>query len=277
MKAITYERYGPPEVLRLQDVERPVPKAGEVLIAVRAASLNPLDWHLLRGSPYLVRLMGGLRRPKRTGLGVDVAGRVEAVGSGVTELQLGDEVFGSCRGALAEYACTAASALVRKPQNLTFEEAAAVPVAALTALQGLRDFGRLRPAQRVVINGAAGGVGTFAVQIAKWLGAEVTGVCSARNLELIRSLGADHAIDYARADFTRGGERYDAILDCIGNHPVSACRRALRPKGRYLLVGGQGGRAIGPFARAIAMLLLSPFVSQSLSLVMAKRKPATTF
>jgi NADPH:quinone reductase-like Zn-dependent oxidoreductase len=265
MKAAVYTGYGPPEVVQIVDIEKPLPKDGEVLIKVCAASLNPLDWHFLRGTPYLVRVMTGLRKPKDRGLGVDVAGQVEAVGGKVTQFKPGDEVFGACRGAFAEYACASQSALARKPANVTFEQAASVPVAAFTALQGLRDKGHIQPGQKVLINGAAGGVGTFAVQIAKWLGVEVTGVCSTRNLNMVRSIGADRVIDYTQEDFTKMGQRYDLFLDCVGNHSLSACRRVLNPKGTYVPVGGTADRwMIGPLARAIATLVLSWFVSQKL-------------
>ncbi len=239
MKAIVYHRYGSPDVLKCEEIERPTPKDDEVLVKVRAASLNPLDWHFMRGEPYFIRLMTGLRRPKFTRLGVDVAGRVEAVGRSVTWFEPGDEVFGGCRGAFAEYACARESELITKPEGVTFEQAACVNVAALTALQSLRDKGRVRPGQKVLINGAAGGVGTFAVQIAKWLGAEVTGVCSTRNVEMVRSIGADHVIDYTGEDFTEGGRRYDLILDCVGSHRLSALRRVLSPEGTYIAVGGR--------------------------------------
>ena len=247
-------------------MEKPVAADKEVLIEVRAASVNPLDWHLLRGTPYFLRLMAGLHKPKEARLGVDVAGQVEAVGSNVTQFKPGDAVFGSCRGAFAEYVCASESALVLKPANLTFEQAAAVPVAGFTALQGLRDKGRIRPGQKLLINGAAGGVGTFAVQIAKALGAEVTGVCSTRNLEMVRSLGADRVIDYTREDFTQSGQRYDLIFECVGNHSFLACRRVLNPKGIYIGCGGGGPEIkwmIAPLAGMIAAQVFSRFVSQS--------------
>ena len=212
MKAIVYHNYGSPDVLKLEEIERPTPGDDEVLIKVRAASVNPVD-RLYRGRPYLVRIKIGLSKPKDTRLGRDVSGVVEAVGTNVTQFKPGDEVFGTCSGALAEYACASESAFVMKPDNVTFEQAAAVPVAALTALQGLRDKGKIQSGQKVLINGAAGGVGTFAVQIAKSFGANVTGVCSTRNVELVRSLGADHVIDYTQEDFTRSGGEYDLLLD----------------------------------------------------------------
>ncbi len=271
MKAIVYHSYGPPDVLGCEDVERPTAGDDDVLLKVRAAAVNPLDWHFMRGAPYLVRLMTGLRKPKLTRLGADVAGEVEAVGRNVTRFKPGDEVFGACRGAFAEYACAAESALALKPDNVTFEQAAAVPVAAITALQGLRDKGHIQPGQKVLINGAAGGVGTFAVQIAKSFGAEVTGVCSTRNVDRVRSVGADQVLDYTREDFTQNGQRYDVIFDCIGNHTLSACRRVLTPKGIYIMVGGPTGRWIRPFDRSIQALVLSWFVSQSLVTAQTKR------
>ena len=246
-------------------MEKPVAADKEVLIKVRAASVNPLDWHFLRGTPYFLRLMAGLRKPKETRVCVDVAGQVEAVGSHVTQFKPGDAVFGSCRGAFAEYVCAAESALVLKPVHLTFEQAAAVPVAGFTALQGLRDKGKIRPGQKVLINGAAGGVGTFAVQIAKALGAEVTGVCSTRNLEMVRSIGADRVMDYTREDFTQSGQRYDLIFECVGNHSFLACRRALNPNGIYIGCGGGGPEIkwmIAPLAGMIAGQVFSRFVSQ---------------
>ena len=263
MKAIVYHNYGSPDVLRLEEIEKPVPNDNQVLVRVRAASVNPLDWHYMEGTPYFVRLLTGLRKPKDTRLGVDVAGQVEAVGRNVTQFKPGDEVFGACRGAFAEYACTSESALVMKPDNVTFEQAASVPVAALTALQGLRDKGQIQPGQKVLINGAAGGVGTFAVQIAKSFGADVTGVCSTRNVDMVRSIGADRVIDYTREDFTKSGQRYDLIFDCVGNHSLSACRRVLNPKGIYAYRSEDQRRwLIGPLARPIKALVLSRFVSQ---------------
>jgi NADPH:quinone reductase-like Zn-dependent oxidoreductase len=266
MKAAVYSRYGPPDVVQIEDVEKPVPKDNEVLIKVRAASVNPLDWHFMRGRPSLIRISAGLRKPTVTRLGVDVAGKIEAVGGKVTQFKPRDEVFGSCRGAFAEYVCAPESALVMKPDNATFEQAASVPVAAFTALQALRDRGKLQPGQRVLINGAAGGVGTFAVQIAKWLGAEVTGVCSTGNVEMVRSIGADRVIDYTREDLTRGAQDYDVIFDLVGNHSFSEYRRLLKPKGIHIPCGGGSpdGGVPGGLARFIKELLLSRFVSQKL-------------
>lgn len=263
MKAAVYSRYGPPDVVQIKEVEKPVPKDNEVLIKVHAASVNPLDWHFMRGTPYFVRIPAGLRKPKDTRLGVDVAGQIEEVGRNVTQFKPGDEVFGSCRGAFAEYASTSESALVIKPANVTFEQAAAVPVAAFTALQGLRDKGHIQPGHTVLINGAAGGVGTLAVQIAKSCGKNVTGVCSTRNVDMVRSIGADHVVDYTQEDFTKSGQRYDLFFDCVGNHSLSACRGVLTSQGIYIAVGGPSGRwMIGPLTRAITAPVLSRFVSQ---------------
>jgi NADPH:quinone reductase-like Zn-dependent oxidoreductase len=269
MKAIVYHQYGSPDVLRLEEIEKPTAGDNEVVIKVRAAALNPYDWHFMRGLPYLVRIIAGLRKPKVTRLGFDVAGEVEAVGRNVTQFKPGDAVFGGCAGALAgsfaEYACASESALARKPDNVTFGQAAAVPMGALTALQGLRDKGHIQPGHTVVVNGAAGGVGSFGVQIAKAFGAEVTGVCSTRNMEMVRSIGAGRVIDYTQEDFTDGGQRYDLILDTVGNRSLSACRRALNPKGILVMAGGQADRwMIGPLARAFWAGLLSRFGSQKL-------------
>ena len=285
LKAAFYTRYGPPEVIEIKDVEKPVPEDSEVLIEVRAASLNPLDGGLMKGKPYTFRLLSGLLKPKVTQLGVDVAGRVEAVGRNVTRFKLGDEVFGVairfpqgsgakvwiCRGAFAEYVCAPESTLAMKPDNVTFEQAAAAPVAAFTALQGLRDKGHVQPGQKVLINGAAGGVGTFAVQIAKSFGAHVTGVCSTRNVEMVRSIGADRVIDYTREDFTKSGRSYDLLFDLIANRSLSACRGVLNPKGILLLAGGPGSRwMLGLMARPVKALLLSQFVGQKLVMFLAR-------
>lgn len=273
MKAIAYHDYGPPEVLRLESVEELPPNDNEVLIKVRAASANPLDWHFMRGTPYILRIIGkGLLRPKVTRLGVDVAGEVEAVGRKVTQFKPGDEVFGRGSGAFAEYVRAPENKVVLKPANLTFEQAAAVPVAGSSALQGLRDKGKVQPGQKVLINGAGGGVGTFAVQLAKWFDAHVTGVCSTKNVEMVRSIGADHVIDYTKEDLTRGEQRYDLIFDLVGNHSLSAFRRAMSAKGTCVMAGGGGpndGRWITPFTGPIEALLLSPFVSQKFVLLVA--------
>ena len=239
MKAIVHTKYGSPDVLQLKDVEKPTPKDDEVLIKVYAASVNKYDWHFLTADIFLIRLMGGgLLKPKDTRLGADIAGRVEAVGRNVKQFRLEDEVFGMTDGGFAEYACAPENGLALKPSNLSFEKAAAIPMAALTALQGLRDTGQIQPGQKVLINGASGGVGTFAIQIAKLFDAEVTAVCSPRNLDQARSLGADHVIDYTRVDFTRNGQQYDIIFAANGYHSLSAYKRALTPKGIYVMAGG---------------------------------------
>ena len=241
MKAIVYTTYGSPDVLQLKDVEKPTPKDDQVLVKVHAASANPADWHLMRAEPFLARLANGLLKPKNTRLGADVAGRVEAVGRNVTRFQAGDDVFGELPlnelGSFAEYVCVSEELLALKPAKLTFEQAAAVPLAAFTALQGLRNKGQIQPGQTVLINGASGGVGTFAVQIAKSFGTEVTGVCSTRNLDMVRSIGADHVIDYTQADFTKSGQRYDLIFDAVGNRSVSDLKRALNPNGICAVAG----------------------------------------
>jgi NADPH:quinone reductase-like Zn-dependent oxidoreductase len=269
MKAIRYYEYGPPEVVKFEDVDMPVVGDDDVLVRVRASSVNPLDWHHLRGEPYLMRL-GGRSGAAGRGLGADLAGEVAAVGPNVTEFQQGDEVFGSRDmsfglAALAEYVSVRRdTALAKKPAALTFEQAAAVPVAGLTALQGLRKGG-IQAGQQVLINGAAGGVGTFAVQLAKVLGAEVTGVCSTGNTGLVHSIGADHVIDYTKEDFPSGGRRYDLILDNVGNHSLSACRRALSPTGTLVLNSGAGGRWVGPLPRMAAAVVMSRFVRQKMT------------
>jgi NADPH:quinone reductase-like Zn-dependent oxidoreductase len=275
MKAVVYTNYGSPDVLEIRDVKKPVPNDDQILIKVRAAAVNPLDWHFMEGTPYIMRAMGvGLRKPKDPRLGVDYAGQVEAVGKNVTRFKPGDEVFGGKTGAFAEYVCARADrAIVLKPANITFEQAASVPIAAITALQALRDKGKVHAGQKVLINGASGGVGTFAVQIAKSFGADVTGVCSTRNLDLVRSLGADHVIDYTKEDFTKGDERYDVILDNVGTQPLSGFRHALQPKGICVMIGGGGpndGGLIGPMGRPIVALLMSPFISQKMGMMMAE-------
>ena len=270
MKAAVYTQYGPPEVVEITDVEKPVPNDDEILIAIHAASVNALDWHAVSGTPFLVRMMMGLRRPKDTRLGVDVSGRIEAVGKNVTEFKPGDAVFGNCRGAFSEYRCAVASNIVMKPENVTFEQAACVPVAGFTALQGLRKGG-IRSGQKVLVNGAGGGVGTFAVQIAKSFGAHVTGATSTRNVEKVRSIGADQVIDYTKEDFTRLGQRFDLILDCYATHPLLACRRILNPNGGYFVVGGPIDRSIDPLVLAIKCLVLSWFGSRKLNMLFAKR------
>ena len=273
MKAIVYHNYGSPDVLKYEEIEKPTAGDDEVLIKVRTASVNPLDWRLMRGGPYIFRLLSGvytsvLRKPKATRAGRDVAGQVEAVGRNVKRFKPGDEVFGACRGAFAEYACASELSLVIKPDNVTFEQAAAVPIAGLTALQGLRDKGQIRSGQKVLINGAAGGVGTFAVQIAKSFGADVTGVCSTGKVEMVRAIGADHVIDYIQEDFTKGTRRYDLIFDCIGNHSLSACRRVLNPGGACVMVGGKNVWVV--LARVVAAPVLSRFLRQKFVLFIAR-------
>ena len=267
MKAIVYHEHGSSDVLKCEEIEKPVPRDDEVLIKVRAASVNPLDWRFMRGEPALFRIF--LRKPGRPG--IDVAGEIEAVGANVTEFKPGDEVFGACRGAFAEYGCVAPSKLALKPSNVTFEQAASVNVAGLTALQGLRDHGKIGPGSKVLINGAAGGVGTFAVQIGKTFGAHVTGVCSTRNLDLVRSIGADEVIDYTQHNYTTDNQRYDLIFDCIGNHSFSECRRVLSPAGRLIGIGApHGAPLIGLMAQKIGELLVSVFISQKAVMFIAK-------
>jgi NADPH:quinone reductase-like Zn-dependent oxidoreductase len=262
MKAIVQDRYGSPdEVLSLREVDTPAPKETEVLVRVHAAAIHPGDWMVVTGRPYLIRPMFGLPGPRKSTPGFDVAGVVEEVGGSVTELQPGDEVFGQCNGSCAEYVTASPDRLALKPSGFNFTEAAACPLSGDTALRALRDAGRVRPGHRILINGASGGVGTFAVQIGKSMGAEVTGVCSTRNLELVRSLGADHVIDYTREDFTQGDRRYDFILDNVGNRAMATCRRVVAPGGRYVPNSGtSGGRWIGPLGRTLTAMLLSAVV-----------------
>jgi NADPH:quinone reductase-like Zn-dependent oxidoreductase len=275
MKAIVYRCYGPPDVLVLEDIGRPSVADDEVLVRVRAASVNPLDWHYMRGTPYIMRMDAGVGSPKIPRLGVDFAGTVEAVGRNVKRFQPGEDVFGAKFGAFAEYVIVREDrAMVPKPANVTFEQAASVPIAAVTALQALRDKGGIRAGDKVLINGASGGVGTFAVQIAKSFGAEVTGVCSTRNVEMVRSIGADRVIDYTQADFTAGEERYDLILDMVGNYPLMRLRRVMAPDGTLVIVGGKEGNWISPMDRPIKAFLLSPFVSQNLVMLLADMNPA---
>jgi NADPH:quinone reductase-like Zn-dependent oxidoreductase len=262
MKAIVQTRYGSPDVLQLKDVDEPAVGDDQVLIRVQAAAVNIGDWHLLRGVPYVIRLVAGLRRPRREIPGLDIAGQVESVGQNVRQFRPGDEVFGWCKGAFAEYACAAENDLLTKPANLTPEESAAVGDSAFTALAAVRDQGKVQPGDEVLINGASGGVGTFAVQIAKSFGANVTGVCSTRNLDTVRSLGADQVIDYTTEDFAQTGRRYDVMLDLVGTRSLSDCRRALTPRGTYVVVGVRDmGRWLG-LGRQIKALSLSPFVRQ---------------
>ena len=261
MSAVVYRCYGPPDVLSLEKIEKPAPADDEVLVKVHAAAANPLDWHYMRGTPYIMRIDAGFGRPKITRLGVDFAGTVEAVGKNVTRFRPGDEVFGGRTGSFAEYVTIREErTLALKPANLSFEQAAAVPIAAITALQALRDKGRIQAGQKVLINGASGGVGTFAVQIAKACGAEVTGVCSTRNVELVRSIGADHVVDYTREDFREGAERYDVILDNVGDHSMAATRRALAPNGTLFSNGG--GHSPDKLGRVIRAAIASMVVRQ---------------
>ena len=255
MQAATIDRYGSADVVTVKEIARPRCGPDEVLVAVRAASVNPYDWHMMTGTPLIVRLQGGWRTPKWNLLGIDVAGVIETVGENVTNLAVGDEVFGGAEGAFAEYVAVKENTLVRKPSKLSFEEAAAVPTGALTAVQGLRDHGRLERGQHVLINGAAGGVGTYAVQLAKHFGAEVTGVCSKRNVEMVRGLGADHVVDYTTDDFAAKGIEYDLILDNMGNRKISECKRCLSSSGTYVIVGGPKGPVLGPMWPMMKALL----------------------
>jgi NADPH:quinone reductase-like Zn-dependent oxidoreductase len=277
MKAIVYHTYGSSDVLRLEEIDKPVPKENELLVKVRAASVNPLDWHFMEGSPYIIRLLAsGLFKPKVAQLGVDFAGTVEAVGSKVTQFKAGDDVFGAKTGAFAEYISVSVERVALKPANLTFEQAASVPVAAITALQGLRDGGKVQPGQKVLINGASGGVGTFAVQIAKAFGADVTGVCSTRNVDMVRKLGASQVIDYTKEDFTKSGQRYDVVIDNVANHSLLENRRMLNPGGRYVLIGGGGvneNHWVGTLARPLKALVLSRFVNQDMGILLADITP----
>ncbi len=269
MRAVVQDKYGPPDVLELREVESPTVGDGDVLVRVRAASVNPQDWHLMRASPFIVRAAGtGLRTPTVPIRGTDVAGQVEAVGKDVTRLRPGDDVLGWCKGAFADYACADESHFVPKPAGLSFESAATVAMAGCTALQGLRDVGAMQPGQEVLIIGAGGGVGTYAVQIGKELGAGVTGVCSSSKVDLVRSLGADHVVDYTREDFTRGERRYDLIFQLAGTASPSACRRALTPKGTLVLSSGEGWFA--GIDRILRALVASPFVGQHMRVLMTK-------
>jgi NADPH:quinone reductase-like Zn-dependent oxidoreductase len=275
IKVYTYHEYGSPDVLRLEEIEKPVPTDDQVLVKIRAASVNPLDWHYMEGTPYIVRpLEFGLFSPKVPRLGVDMAGQVEAVGKNVTAFKPGDEVFGQRFGAFGEYVTVRADrALVIKPSGVTFEQAAALPVAAITALQGLRDKGKIQAGQKVLINGASGGVGTFAVQLAKMMGAEVTGVCSGRNVELVKSLGADHVIDYTKEDYTKNGQRYDVMIDNVANHSFLENTGVLNPQGKYVMIGGGGPGDqgfIGPMILPIKIALIKRFVSQEAGFMVAE-------
>jgi NADPH:quinone reductase-like Zn-dependent oxidoreductase len=271
MKAIVYRCYGSTDVLEFADIEKPTPASDEVLVRIRAAAVNPLDWHYMRGSPYFMRLSSGLGTPTNTRLGVDFAGTIEAVGEDVTRFKPGDDVFGGATGAFAEYVTVReARAVVPKPADVTFEQAASAGIAGITALQALRDYGGIEPGQQVLINGASGGVGTFAVQIAKSLGAEVTGVCSTRNVEMVRSIGADHMFDYKKQDYTQSGNQYDLIVDMVSNHSLSKNRKALGPDARLVLVGGPSGNWFKPIMGPLKAFLLSPFVDQEIGMMLAE-------
>lgn len=276
MKAVVFRCYGSPDVLKVEDVAKPTPQDDELLVKVHAAAVNPLDWHYMRGEPYVMRLSSGIGAPDDIRAGVDFAGTVEAVGQAVTRFKVGDEVFGGASGALAEYVTIReTSAVAHKPGNVSFEQAAAVPIAGVTALQALRDMGRLKSGQKVLINGASGGVGTFAVQIAKSLGAEVTGVCSTRNVELVRSLGADHVIDYTKENFTELAEQYDVIVDNVGNHPLRSARRALKPGGIFVMVGGPSDDPwLGPLWQPIKAAFLEPTVDEKFAMPFARLNAA---
>jgi NADPH:quinone reductase-like Zn-dependent oxidoreductase len=275
MRAITYQTHGSTTLLKIEEIEKPVSDDDQVLIKVRAASINPIDYHLMRHAS-MRRMMLALSKGKLKRPGRDVAGEVEAVGRNVTGFKPGDAVFGLCGGAFAEYACARPSALVMKPDNMSFEQAAAVPLVGLTALQGLRDKGQVKAGQKVLINGAAGGVGTFAVQIAHWLGADVTGVCSTRNIELVRALGADQVIDYTREDFTQNGQQYDLLFDLVTNHSFKECRRALNSKGIYIGAGMVGRKMsmLGVLANQLEVFVSSRFISQRVVPFVAKLSQA---
>lgn len=272
MKAAVHYQYGPPDVVQLADFPQPIPKDDEVLVKVRAASLNPVDWRVISGGGFFLHLLLRLLTPKVKRLGTDVAGEVEAVGRSVTRFRPGDAVFGACRGALAEYACASESKLAHKPDALTFEQVASAPVAALTALQGLRDYLHIQPGQKVLINGASGGVGTFSVQFAKDFGAEVTGVCSTRNVEMVRSLGADRVIDYTREDFAADTQRYDLMLDNAGRRSLAECKRALKPGGRCVVVGGP--KDLGPLLVRVLQVLVLSRLGHTFDFFTAKVDPA---
>ena len=275
MKAARYRCYGGPDVVRVESVARPTLADDELLVKVRASSVNPLDWHYLRGTPYIMRMDVGLGAPKEAGLGVDFSGVVEAVGKSVTRFKPGDEVFGGRNGAFAEYVRVRESrAVARKPATASFEEAAALPIAAITALQALRDQAGVKAGQKVLVNGASGGVGSYAVQLAKQMGAEVTGVCSARNAEMVRGLGADRVIDYQRTDFTTGGERYDAIIDTVGNHDLREIRRVLAPHGTAVMIGAPNdGPWLGPLKLPIKIMAYQPFVAENFKFFLAELNP----
>ena len=271
MKAVVYRCYGSPEVLEYTDVEKPTPADDEVLVKVVAAAVNPLDWHYMRGEPYIIRLIGaGIGAPTDSRIGVDFAGIVEAVGASVTEYKPGDEVFGGSTGAFAQYLTVRADrGFAMKPSKLSFAHAASVGIAGVTAIQALRDHGNLQPGDEVLINGASGGVGTFAVQIAKSMGAVVTGVCSTRNVAMVSALGADHVIDYKKENYIEGGKKYDLVIDMVGNHSLLSHEDVLTPDGRFVIVGGASGNWLGPLVRPIGAKLIAPFVDQEFSMIMA--------
>jgi NADPH:quinone reductase-like Zn-dependent oxidoreductase len=272
MKAVVYRCYGTPEVLKLEEIAKPAPADDRVLVKVHAASVNPLDWHYLQGKPYVMRAAAGFGKPDSILMGADFAGTVESVGKNVRRFKPGDEVFGDRDGAFGEYVSVRENgAIASKPGNMTMEQAAAVPVAGLTALQALRDKGKVQSGQKVLINGASGGVGTFAVQIAKTYGADVTGVCSTRNAEMVKSIGADHVIDYTKEDFTQGSARYDLIIDNVGNHTLSEYRRVLTPNGALVMVGGPSDNSwLGPLTTSAKAYFVAPFVSQKLIFMLAQ-------
>jgi NADPH:quinone reductase-like Zn-dependent oxidoreductase len=274
MKAIVQDRYGDVDILDFKDIDQPVPTDNQVLVRVHAAAVGKGDWLTVGGLPYVARMRYGLRKPKHPVPGFDVAGRIEAVGRNVTRLQPGDEVFGWCDGSFAEYASVPETQLALKPANLSFEQAAAVPISGFAALQALRDTGEVQPGQQVVVIGASGGVGSFAVQLAKAFGAEVTGVCSTKSIDMVRSIGADHVIDYTQQDFTRSGQRYDLILEMAGNRSLADLRRALTPKGTLVLVGGSGGKWFMGTGRTLRAVLVSPFVGQRLRSFLSKPRGA---
>ena len=278
MRAIVYCEYGTADNLRLEPVEKPTPTDDQMLVKVKSAAVNPLDWHFIRGTPYVMRLSAGLKKPKDIRLGVDFSGTVEAVGKNVTDFKPGDDIFGGRNGAFAEYVVVRPDrAITPKPANVSFEQAAGVPIAGITALQAIRDRAKLQPGQKVLINGASGGVGTFAVQIAKAYGADVTGVCSGRNVEMVRGLGADRVIDYTKEDFTKGDARYDAIIDNVGNRGLLECKRVLAPNGRYVLIGGGGpdrGNWIGALAGPMKDFMLGAFVKQEMGFFVAQLNKA---
>lgn len=269
MKAIVYRHFGSPDVLHCEETAKPTPRDGQVLIRVRAVGLNPLDWKLMKGKPWVLRLVMGLHKPKHPG--VDVAGEVESIGGGVMQFKPGDAVFGACRGALADYVCAPVSSLAIKPENVSFEQAASAPIAAFTALQGLRDKARIQPGQTVLINGAAGGVGTFAVQLAKHFGAAVTGVCSTRNVELVRSIGAERVIDYTEQGLAEDDQQYDVILECVGNLSIPHLRRMLKPRGTCVFIGASPDASLMTIlVSMLRMFVLGPFRRQKILTFMAR-------